>query len=128
MRLDSGMILGWKFNDAPGITTVDGVIRDWPEALGEKPTEAQIDAWGAEYDAMIAAAEAAEQARIDKKLADIAAALPTRDVYRLELTALIDAAQAAANFADLRKVVIDLCQRYRKDAKVIYWLAKDTDD
>ena len=128
MRFDSGMILGWKFNDAPGITTVDGVIRDWPAVLGEMPTEAQIDAWGVEYDAMVAAAEAAEQARINKKMADIAAALPTWDAYRAELTALIDAAQAAASWADLRKVVIDLCQRYRKDAKIIYWLAKDTDD
>jgi hypothetical protein len=128
MRIDSGMILGWKYNHAEGITTVDGVIRDWPSTLGEKPTEAQIDAWGVEYDAMVAAAEAAEQARIDKKLADIAGALPNWSKYRAELTALIDAAQAAANFADLRRVVIDLCQRYRKDAKVIYWLAKDKDD
>ena len=128
MRLDSGMILGWKYNDAQGITTVDGVIRDWPEALGEQPTEAQSDAWGVEYDAMVAAAQAAEQARIDKKLADIAAALPSWNAYRAELVALIDAAQAAASWTDLRKVVIDLCQRYRKDAKILYWLAKDTGD
>ena len=39
----------WKTNNAPGVVVVDGSIREWPDALGAKPTEAQIDAWGAEY-------------------------------------------------------------------------------
>ncbi len=128
MREDSIDILAWKFNDTPGVTTVNGHVRDWPESLGPLPTEAQIDAWGAEYDAAMAAIAAAEQAKIDKKLADILATLPTWDIYKADLNALIDAAQAANTLNKLQKVVVNLCQRYKKDAKVLYWLAKETDD
>lgn len=77
MRLDSGMILGWKFNNAPGITTVDGVIRDWPAALGEKPTEAEIDAWGIEYDNMLATTLSAAQLELDNEEAEILTAFPS---------------------------------------------------
>lgn len=121
-----GRVSGIRRNDGAVIPLDEGnadyqAFRDWnsvqPVPLDlNSISQTEID----EYNA--------GQARISKKRADIAAALPTWATYRAELTALIDAAQAAANFADLRKVVIDLCQRYRKDAKIIYWLAKDTDD
>ena len=45
----TGAILGWKFNHAPGICTVDGVITGWPEALGPLPTPEQLTTWEAEY-------------------------------------------------------------------------------
>lgn len=91
MRLDSGMILGWKFNDAQGITTVDGVIRDWPESLGDRPTEEQIDAWGAEFDTAVASEKAAKIAELDAEEADITAAFPTWE----QIETAIDAATLA---------------------------------
>ena len=44
-----GAVLGWKFNDYPGICTRNNVITAWPTALGPQPTQAQIDTWTAEY-------------------------------------------------------------------------------
>jgi hypothetical protein len=41
---------------------------------------------------------------------------------------LIDAIQAADTLAKLRVATVDLAQRIKKDAKVLYWVAKDTDD
>lgn len=37
-----GQALGWNFDHEPGITTIDGVITEWPSVLGEEPTEAEI--------------------------------------------------------------------------------------
>ena len=108
MRLDSGMILGWKYNHAPGITTVDGVIRDWPEALGEKPTEAQIDAWGAEYDAMVAAEAAAKVVELDAEEAAISDSFPD--------WATIEKAIDEANLAQMKVII-------KKGFKVVYNLA-----
>lgn len=37
--------LGWKFNNEPGMTTIDGVIVEWPEkVLGPKPEGAALQA------------------------------------------------------------------------------------
>lgn len=108
MRIDSGMILGWKFNHAEGITTVDGHIRDWPEALGEKPTEAQIDAWGAEYDAAMAAEHAALVAELDAEEAAISDSLPD--------WATIEKAIDEANLAQMKVII-------KKGFKVVYNLA-----
>lgn len=44
-----GTILGWKFNNAPGICTRDGEITTWPDSLGPRPTVEQIEQWGVEY-------------------------------------------------------------------------------
>jgi hypothetical protein len=74
------------------------------------------------------AARDANQLRIEKKRNDIAAALPSWRVYRGEYIALIDAIQAADTLAKLRVATVDLAQRIKKDAKVLYWVAKDTDD
>lgn len=46
-----GMVLGWKFNHAPGIRTREGEIIAWPENLGPLPTGEQIAQWTAEYEA-----------------------------------------------------------------------------
>lgn len=46
-----GVVLGWRYNDAPGICTLDGEITAWPEELGPQPTPEQIAAWTAEYEA-----------------------------------------------------------------------------
>jgi len=102
---------------------VDGVILEMSGAEKAAVDQAEADRIAAKE-----AAEAAEQARIDKKLANIAAALPTWDIYKADLNALIDAAQAADTLKKLQNVVVNLCQRYKKDTKVLYWLAKDTDD
>ena len=55
-----GAILGWKHNHEPGIRTIDGIITAWPPSLGAFPTQAQIDAWTAEF-----AAAGVEQRQID---------------------------------------------------------------
>lgn len=59
---NTGAILGWKFNHAPGICTIDGVITEWPAALGPVPTQAQLNSWAAEYDTYLAARQAQKNA------------------------------------------------------------------
>lgn len=46
-----GEVLGWKFDHVQGISTKNGVLVAWPESLGERPTDEQISAWTAEYEA-----------------------------------------------------------------------------
>lgn len=46
-----GAILGWKFDDEPGIRTRNGEIAVWPASLGPEPNEAQIATYEAEYHA-----------------------------------------------------------------------------
>lgn len=70
----------------------------------------------------------AEQQRIEKKRNDIAAALPSWRVHRDEYVALIDAVQAADTLNKLQHAVVNIAQRLKKDAKVLYWVAKDTDN
>lgn len=70
----------------------------------------------------------AEQDRIEKRRTDIALALPSWAEYRDEYTALIDAAQAADTLNKVKSVVVNIARRLKKDAKILYWLAKDTDD
>lgn len=45
--------LGWKHNHKPGIRTRDGEITEWPEELGDMPTQAQIKQWEAEWLAFV---------------------------------------------------------------------------
>ncbi len=49
-----GGLLGWKFDNAEGIETRNGVITAWPAGLGgtDMPTAGQITTWTAEYDAI----------------------------------------------------------------------------
>ena len=100
MRMDAGAVLGWKFNHTEGIKVIDSKIVEWPANLGEAPTQQQIDAWGLEYDAAMTAAKQAEDARIARRLADLLDALPTWAQHRADITAMIDAAQAATTVAD----------------------------
>lgn len=65
------MALSWKFNDAAGIQTVDGVITEWPEDLGEFPTDEEQAAIIADYEAYVAAPkiidyQTAIQAHVDE--------------------------------------------------------------
>jgi len=41
-------VIGWKFNEQPGMTTVNGVITEFPGGI---PSQADQDAWTAEYEA-----------------------------------------------------------------------------
>lgn len=108
MREDSIMILAWKFNDTPGITTVNGYVRDWPEVLGPKPTEAQIDAWGEEYDAAMATAAAVAKAELDAEEAEIKTAFPD--------WAVIEKAIDEATLAQMKVII-------KRGFKVLYNLA-----
>jgi hypothetical protein len=47
-----GLVIGWKFNNQPGMTTVDGEIKEFPGAI---PSQEDQDAWTAEYEAHVAA-------------------------------------------------------------------------
>lgn len=64
-----GTVLGWKFNHAPGIKTIDGVITEWPALLGDVPTQAEIDTYTGEYETYFAGVAAA-QAAADLKVAN----------------------------------------------------------
>jgi hypothetical protein len=52
-----GAIIGWKFNHAQGMSTVDGVIVKWPDGLGPQPTQENLDTWATEYETFIAERE-----------------------------------------------------------------------
>ena len=65
MIFQIGLVLGWKFNNAPGICTKNEQITQWPESLGTFPTLSDINTWTAEYNAAKAAKEYADQAEID---------------------------------------------------------------
>jgi hypothetical protein len=54
---DISDILAWKFSDAEGIETVDGVIAGWPASLGSRPTDAEMSQYSTEYDAKPASRE-----------------------------------------------------------------------
>ena len=58
---DIGTVIGWKHNHQPGMSTVDGVITDFPGGI---PSQADQDTWTAEYEAHLAAT-AYIQARAD---------------------------------------------------------------
>ena len=49
-----GAALGWKYDNAPGICTVDGVLTKWPEALGLEPGETEQATIVAEYEDLLA--------------------------------------------------------------------------
>ena len=43
---DLSVVLSWKFQDQPGMSTVDGVITEFPGGI---PSQADQDKWTAEY-------------------------------------------------------------------------------
>jgi len=49
---DISIVIGWKFNHQPGMSTIDGVITEFP---GGVPSQADQDEWTAEYVAHLAA-------------------------------------------------------------------------
>jgi hypothetical protein len=48
---DIADVIGWKFENQPGMTTRDGAIIDFPGGI---PSQADQDAWAVEYDAHMA--------------------------------------------------------------------------
>ena len=97
----------WKTNNAPGVVIVDGQIKEWPSALGAKPTEAQISTWESEYQFYKDAADAAEEAPIAAKIQAIADNFPSW----AEVSTAVD---NIANLADAKNFI-------RKLARVVYW-------
>lgn len=47
------LALGWKYNNAPGICTADGILTAWPEALGPAPDQTEQAAIIEEYEARL---------------------------------------------------------------------------
>ena len=41
-------VIGWKFNNQSGMTTIDGVITEFPRGI---PSQADQDTWTTEYEA-----------------------------------------------------------------------------
>ena len=52
--MNIGQVIGWKFNHQAGMSTVDGVITEFPDGI---PTQADQDSWTIEYEAHLAATE-----------------------------------------------------------------------
>ena len=55
-------VIGWKFNHQEGMSTVDGVINNFPITEGVTltngiPSQADQDTWTAEYEAQVVAKE-----------------------------------------------------------------------
>ena len=57
-----GTVIGWKFNNQSGMSTLDGVITAFPGGI---PSQADQDLWTAEYEAQLAATEYARN-RLDE--------------------------------------------------------------
>jgi len=57
-----GTVIGWKFNNQSGMSTLDGVITAFPGGI---PSQADQDLWTAEYEAHLAATEYARN-RLDE--------------------------------------------------------------
>ena len=57
-------VIGWKFNHQPGMRTRDDVITEFPGGI---PTQAEQDAWTAEYNAYIAS----NQSKDDEALLEL---------------------------------------------------------
>lgn len=49
MDMIKSQAIYWKANYVEGIRMVDDVITDWPESLGDVPTEDDIQKWIVEY-------------------------------------------------------------------------------
>ena len=45
--------LGWKHPGVGGIRTRKGEITEWPEVLGDMPTQAQVQQWEAQWLAFV---------------------------------------------------------------------------
>jgi len=48
--MNLGFVLGWKFDNAPGIRTRKNKLTAWPADLGPPPTAQQISDWTAEFE------------------------------------------------------------------------------
>ena len=49
-----GTVIGWKFNNQSGMSTLDGVITAFPGGI---PSQADQDLWTAEYEAHLVSTE-----------------------------------------------------------------------
>lgn len=78
-------VIGWKFNHQDGMKTVDGVITEFPGGI---PTQAEQDAWTAEY----LARDTAEE-RIDESF-------PQTDVARVIFEAFFEMANMIRELQD----------------------------
>jgi hypothetical protein len=105
-----GAILGWKFDNVPGIKTVDDILIEWPISLGALPTDDQIQTWATEYLAHLSAIEATE----NQKNQDFITNLPSW----VQVSTAVD---NIANLADAKVFI-------KKLTRVVYWLAKNTSD
>lgn len=90
------------------------VVAAW-QAAHPGPTTEEL----ARVDAMRAADAARKQAIVD--------ALPSWTVVAAKFDAMISDAQAAASLAVLRGVVVELARIMKRIARVVYWLAKNSE-
>lgn len=88
----------WKKGSTPGISIVGDEIREWPDTLGPRPTEAEIQEWTAEYLVWKADQDQAAIALAEEKAAAIADNLPSWQ-------AISDAIDAATTIAALKVIV-----------------------
>jgi hypothetical protein len=111
-----GAILGWKFNNVPGIKTVDDVLIEWPISLGALPTDDQIQTWATEYLAHLSAIEATN----DQKEMDFIDSFPRWPDVKAEIEAIEIAADALTQ--PTKGIIKDILKRLKKNSKAINWL------
>lgn len=52
-----GAALGWKYNHAEGMTTIDNELADWPNSLGPRPNVGELAQIITEYQAYVASTQ-----------------------------------------------------------------------
>lgn len=99
-----GLVLGWKFDNEPGIETSDDRIVAWPKSLGRLPNSRDITAWTLEYETY------RERERVKLKRSEQVAA--DLDLDRTDIIELLKSQMSAVikhlrgDSADLDKIIL----------------------
>ncbi len=55
-------VIGWKFNNQSGMTTIDGVITEFPDGI---PSQSDQDLWTTEYEAHLVSIKYSENRKAE---------------------------------------------------------------
>lgn len=101
-------VIFWKFPGTPGIAIEDNIIIRWPSGTA-RPTQANIDAWTAEY-ALLKGERDARRQKFNTFLKKVEA-VPDRDAFYMSMfEALIDAQYGNSTKLDRIKGFLDSTQ------------------
>lgn len=95
-------ILALQFSGTPGIATRENEIMEWPESLGSRPSQANINTWAA---SIAAARQTARRAKVKAKLRDNDEERQVlRSVVRVLMASLVE---ARTTINDLRAAMVN---------------------